>query len=60
MSSYRGRHADLYDIFYAEKPYAAEANFVKSRFEMFDVPPAAEVIDIACGTGRHAIRQDNP
>src|SRR5258708_4862393 len=55
MTSYRGRHAALYDIFYADKPYAAEADFVKSRFERFNVPPGAEAIDIACGTGRHAI-----
>jgi ubiquinone/menaquinone biosynthesis C-methylase UbiE len=55
MTSYRGRHAVLYDVFYADKPYAAEADFVKSRLEKFGVPSGAEVIDIACGTGRHAI-----
>ena len=38
MTSYSGRHAVLYDVFYADKPYAAEADFVKSRFEKFDVP----------------------
>lgn len=55
MTPYQGHHADLYDLFYADKPYAAEANFVMSRFEEFGVPSGSEVIDIACGTGRHAL-----
>jgi SAM-dependent methyltransferase len=53
--SYTGRHAALYDLFYANKPYAAEAEFVKSRFEKFGVRRGAEVLDVACGTGRHAL-----
>ena len=28
MSSYIGRHAELYDIFYADKPYADEARYL--------------------------------
>lgn len=54
-TQYRGHHADLYDLFYADKPYAAEADFVISIFKKFGVPDGAEVIDVACGTGRHAL-----
>jgi SAM-dependent methyltransferase len=55
MTSYQGRHAELYDLFYADKPYASEAAFVRARFEEAGVPPGREVLDVACGTGRHAL-----
>lgn len=55
MTSYTGRHAELYDLFYAEKPYAAEAAFVRARFEEAASGPIQDVLDVACGTGRHAL-----
>jgi SAM-dependent methyltransferase len=50
--SYRGRHADFYDIFYAEKPYHAEAATVAKLFG--GEPRGKRLLDLACGTGRHA------
>lgn len=55
MSSYLGRHADLYDLFYAEKPYAAEAGFVHDLLQRHARGPIRRVIELACGTGRHAL-----
>ena len=55
MTTYRGRYAFLYDIFYSDKPYDLEADFVKSRFDEFGVPSGGKVIDVACGTGRHVL-----
>lgn len=58
MSIYHGRHAELYDLFYAEKPYAAEAEFVHELFGAFADEPVRRLLDVACGTGRHALEFD--
>jgi SAM-dependent methyltransferase len=54
MSSYVGRHAELYDLFYADKPYAKEAAFIHSCFKKLALFPPREILELACGTGRHA------
>jgi ubiquinone/menaquinone biosynthesis C-methylase UbiE len=54
MSSYRGRHAQLYDLFYADKPYREEAAFVHHCLAKFGAP-GQEILELACGTGRHAV-----
>lgn len=53
QSSYIGRHAELYDLLYAEKPYAAEAAFVHRCLQSFR-PGANRLLELACGTGNHA------
>ena len=55
MSSYKGRHADLYDIFYADKPYSRECRFVHDCIEAHQVHETRRLIDVACGTGSHAL-----
>jgi SAM-dependent methyltransferase len=47
--------ARLYDEFYATKPYAEEARFVSERLTAAGVPPKGRVLDLACGTGSHAL-----
>ncbi len=54
MSSYVGRHAELYDLFYADKTYPAEAEFVGRCFKKFSDRETRTVLELACGTGRHA------
>jgi SAM-dependent methyltransferase len=51
VNSYTGLHAALYDEIYAEKPYAAEARFVHELAGA----PGGRLLDVACGTGRHAL-----
>jgi len=51
---YRGRHAELYALFYAEKPYRQEATFVAGQLREHGVAPPARLLDLACGTGEHA------
>ena len=51
MNSYTGLHARVYDEIYAEKPYAVEARFVHELAGS----PGGKLLDVACGTGRHAI-----
>lgn len=55
MSSYIGRHAELYDLFYAKKPYSAEAGFVHSCIQKFGEGGSTRMLELACGTGNHAL-----
>ena len=54
MTCYRGRHAELYDLFYREKTYAHEASFLNARIRELAVGSARSVLELACGTGEHA------
>ena len=45
-------YAHLYDLFYAKKNYAAEAEFVLELSSRFGVTPKT-LLDMGCGTGRH-------
>ena len=51
MNSYTGLHARVYDEIYAEKPYVDEARFVHELAGA----PGGKLLDVACGTGRHAV-----
>jgi ubiquinone/menaquinone biosynthesis C-methylase UbiE len=55
MGIYDGRHAELYDLFYGAKPYAAEVSHLHGLLQKFSGQPVRRVLDIACGTGSHAI-----
>ncbi len=54
MSSYIGRHAELYDIIYGDKPYAEEAAFVHGCLQQYGVGTTHRLLELACGTGSHA------
>lgn len=56
MTSYSGRHAELYDLFYADKPYQQEAAFVDHCLREYSVGPTKRLLEIACGTGSHAFQ----
>lgn len=55
MSSYLGKHAGYYDIFYADKPYAEEAAFVHDCLQRFSSSATSRLLELACGTGTHAM-----
>jgi SAM-dependent methyltransferase len=55
QSSYIGRHAELYDIFYADKPYAEEAAFVHACLQKYGRPNPKLLLELACGTGTHSL-----
>jgi len=52
-SSYIGRHAELYDLFYADKPYNDEVSFLHSVLQNYGNPK--RVLELACGTGTHSL-----
>jgi perosamine synthetase len=47
-------YAEAYDALYADKDYAREALFLQSCFERFGMGAVRRVLDLGCGTGRHA------
>jgi SAM-dependent methyltransferase len=54
VSSYMGRHAELYDLFYAEKPYESEIDFVHNCIQKHK-PESKKILELACGTGTHSL-----
>lgn len=54
MVSYAGKHANYYDIFYQDKPYPQEAEFVHNLFQKHTKGNCKRLLELACGTGRHA------
>ena len=53
--SYRGLFAEWYDLFHAQKDYAREAAFVHQLLQEHGPRPVRRVLDIACGSGKHAL-----
>jgi SAM-dependent methyltransferase len=54
--SYGARYAPLYDLFYSDKPYDKEVTFVARQLSDHGVGHGARILELACGTGGHAIR----
>jgi SAM-dependent methyltransferase len=54
MSVFGGDYASYYDLFYADKDYAAEAAFVKDVICRHN-PSATSLIEFGCGSARHAV-----
>jgi len=53
MSAFTG-YARHYDVLYADKDYAGEVDYVVSLIAQ-QCPKALTVLDLGCGTGRHAV-----
>ena len=54
-SSYIGRHAELYDLFYADKAYGEEARFVHACLQKYSTVQPNRLLELACGTGTHSL-----
>ena len=54
MGSYLGRHAELYDLFYQDKLYPDEAQFIHEIIIRHGIGGNSRLLDLACGTGSHA------
>ncbi len=48
------RSAKVYDLLYADKRSAEEADYLVALLARFDVHPGASLLEFGCGTGRHA------
>lgn len=53
-----GEYSAIYDLIYRDKDYAGEAGFIATLIEQYaprQNDPPVRILDLACGTGRHAI-----
>lgn len=48
-------YADTYDIVYRDKDYAREVEAIGRLFERYKTGAIKSVLDLGCGTGRHAM-----
>ncbi|HET9957131.1 MAG TPA: class I SAM-dependent methyltransferase [Polyangiaceae bacterium] len=48
-----GSYSRYYNLLYRDKDYAGEADYIRSLIEKYR-PGAKTVLDLGCGTGRHA------
>jgi SAM-dependent methyltransferase len=55
MGSYLGKHAAYYDIFYRDKPYEKEAEFIHQLLTEYSKGRIKTLLELACGTGKHAL-----
>jgi SAM-dependent methyltransferase len=56
MTVYAGNYAELYDLFYADKPYDEEVALTDGLLRQHAKGPSHRLLDVACGTGQHAVR----
>jgi SAM-dependent methyltransferase len=49
-----GAYSQYYNLLYKDKDYVGEASYVRSLIEQH-YPGARSVLDLGCGTGRHAL-----
>jgi len=55
VSVFGPEYADAYDLLYADKEYEAECVIIERLCERFGRPGPKSVLDLGCGTGRHAV-----
>jgi SAM-dependent methyltransferase len=48
-------YADVYDALYADKDYGRECDAVEAMFARHATRPVRSLLDVGCGTGRHAV-----
>jgi SAM-dependent methyltransferase len=53
MANQFAKYAEFYDIFYKEKDYLLEANYLINLLKTVDIV-SGEVLEFGCGTGQHA------
>lgn len=52
MSIFNSDYTQQYDLFYKDKNYQAEADYVAGLIQTFQ-PESKTILDLGCGTGRH-------
>jgi SAM-dependent methyltransferase len=55
MASCYGKYASVYDFIYSEKPYKSESQFIDDCFQKYGKFPIKNILELACGTGAHAL-----
>ena len=55
MQKVFGTYGEYYDIFYGDKDYGKECDFIEEIFKAYSAKPVKSVLDAGCGTGGHSI-----
>jgi 2-polyprenyl-3-methyl-5-hydroxy-6-metoxy-1,4-benzoquinol methylase len=50
-----GTYGEYYDIFYSDKDYEQECDFIQEIFKKYSSSPVKRILDAGCGTGGHSI-----
>ncbi len=50
-----GAYSEYYDLFYQDKDYGAEVDYVHGLIQRF-APGARTLLELGCGTGRHGLK----
>jgi SAM-dependent methyltransferase len=53
MNVFDKYYAQFYDLLYKDKDYESESNYIISLIKKYN-PEAKSILDLGCGTGRHA------
>ncbi len=48
-------YGEYYDIFYSDKDYENECDFIQEIFKAYSAKPVKSILDVGCGTGGHSI-----
>ncbi len=48
-------YGEYYDIFYSDKDYEKECDFIEEIFKAYSAKPVKSILDVGCGTGGHSI-----
>jgi len=48
-------YGEYYDIFYSDKDYDKECDFIERIFKAYSLKPVKSILDVGCGTGGHSI-----
>jgi SAM-dependent methyltransferase len=54
-SVFQSEYAEFYDAIYSEKNYAGECEVINELIKRFQDGSTRTVLDLGCGTGRHAV-----
>ncbi len=54
LQPFGAAYADHYDAIYHDKDYAAECDLIQRALAECATPPVRSILDLGCGTGRHA------
>ena len=49
------KYAQYYDLFYREKDYAGEVDYVEALIKKYATGDVKTILDLGCGTGGHAV-----
>ncbi|RYG02795.1 MAG: class I SAM-dependent methyltransferase, partial [Chitinophagaceae bacterium] len=55
-SNYSGMMAKFYDEIYRNKPYAAEASFIRDQVVKTFGDKKISILELACGSGNHSLQ----